>query len=123
MAFKDDVIETQPILNEQNQQLAYSPEELSKLMSISIPSLARDRKNGNLGGIPFVKLGDRVLYPKAQLLTWISQRVKQGHFHHNDDSEKNSAQQIITDIPKRGRGRPKGTTKANIKKRTRLYNG
>lgn len=83
-------------------QLGYSPSTLSVLLNLSIPALARDRAIGCLGSIPFVKVGSKVIYPKAAVQEWLEANLQRG---------------AIPTLPlgARAPGRPKGSTKAAIK--------
>jgi hypothetical protein len=94
------------------QKLAYSPHELSIALSISIPTLARDRASGSSGGIPFVVIGGRILYPSQLVQEWLNKRSTQG----NQDKIK----VMQTDGIKRLRGRPKGTTKLHLSNRLKI---
>ncbi len=89
-------------------KIAYSPEELSKVLSISIPTLARDRANGNSGGIPYVQVGGKILYPRHLIENWLTRKAINGL------QEKDKVSQLET--IKRKRGRPKGTTKVYLNK-------
>lgn len=95
--------------------LAYSPKDFSLVSGLSISSLTRDRKNGCLGGIPYVNLGGRVVYPVAAVQDWFNQNLKHGR--HDLLPE-------VVGLQKRGRGRPAGTTKAFLKnQKTTLKQG
>jgi predicted DNA-binding transcriptional regulator AlpA len=93
-----------------SEKLAYSPEELSKLISVSEETLYKDRVHGHLG-IPFVKMGSRVVYPKSKVEEWlVNSSVTPAQYQ---------AQKIMTNFGevKRSRGRPAGTTKSEMDKR------
>jgi helix-turn-helix protein len=94
-------------------KLAYSPEELSKLISVSEETLYKDRVKGHLG-IPFVKMGKRIIYPKAKVEEWL--------INSSITPSQYQAQKIKTEtgVVKRSRGRPVGTTKATMAKRRGL---
>lgn len=87
--------------------LAYSPEALSEVLSISVTSLYRDRQSGCMGGIPFVEIGNRIVYPISLVEEWLLKNAKVGIYTKPIICNKHS------DI-KRQRGRPKGTTKVAI---------
>lgn len=91
--------------------LGYSPKELSEALSVSLSSLARDRVNGCLGGIPFAQLGSRVIYPRVAIEEWLTARTGSSLF--------TSGNKIKSDVlVLRKPGRPKGTTKAELRKRS-----
>lgn len=85
--------------------LAYKPKEFARATSISVNALCRDRKDGSLGGIPFVKLGNRVVYPKQLVEEWFAKRA----FNGESISFVSSLNDKVS--VRRPRGRPKGTTK------------
>ena len=88
--------------------LAYSPKQFSIVSGISIPSLARDRENGCMGGIPFRECGGRILYPHSSFEAWLSQDLKRGERTNHTNNQI-----------KRPAGRPKGTTKSALSKRNK----
>jgi hypothetical protein len=45
-------------------------------LGISLVGLARDRIHGNLGGIPFYRVGRRVFYRKTALDDWVAAQLK-----------------------------------------------
>ncbi len=89
------------------QYLAYSPETTSEITSISITSLYRDRQTGCMGGIPFVQIGNRIVYPVALVEEWLLKNARVGIYSKSKICNEHS------DV-KRQRGRPKGTTKVAI---------
>lgn len=95
-------------------KITYSPAEFSAASGLSISSLSRDRLNGCLGGIPFIQMGGRILYPIMAIEQWLVKQIKHGQHGYlpNPLNEK------------RGRGRPAGTTKAFLKhQKTTLKQG
>src|SRR5450830_520277 len=86
--------------------LGYSPHEISRALGICVSGLARDRVTGCYGGIPFIYVGTRVVYPKLSVEKWMENRVIRGC----QDSPEAT-------VENRKRGRPKGTTKEFIKSR------
>ena len=88
--------------------LAYSPQVFSTITGISIASLYRDRTTGCLGGIPFKQVGTRVLYPVDAVREWLQKDLQRGELSY--------IPKVISG-EKRGRGRPKGTTKSSLIKR------
>lgn len=91
--------------------LGYSPKELSEALSVSLSSLARDRENGCLGGMPFAKLGSRVVYPRVAIEEWLIARTSSSLF--TSENEIKSDLLVL-----RKPGRPKGTTKTELRKRS-----
>ena len=89
------------------QYVSYSPKLFSLISGFSISSLSRDRDNGCLGGIPYRESGGRIVYPKAAVEAWLLEDLKRGEHKH-----------LPNDTP-RGRGRPKGTTKAELANRNK----
>ncbi len=106
---------TSPIMGESINQkvtkeqdiLSYSPGELSAAIGVSTASLCRDREDGCRGGIPFVRFGSRILYPKNAVIDWLNSKVERG------------SPVYAGAVPLQGRqpGRPIGTTKVELKKR------
>ncbi|WP_394999372.1 hypothetical protein [Acinetobacter sp.] len=92
----------------QLQPLAYSPELFSLVTGISIASLSRDRETGCMGGIPFRESGGRILYPRATAEEWLLKDLKRGDHKYLPPVSLGDT---------RGRGRPKGTTKAELANR------
>lgn len=90
--------------------LGYSPKQLSEALSVSLSSLARDRVNGCLGGIPFAELGTRIVYPKVAIEEWLTARTSSSLFTSLNDVKSNL---LVLRKP----GRPKGTTKSALRKR------
>jgi len=93
-----------------NNTLAYKPKEFARATSISVNALCRDRKDGSLGGIPFVKLGNRIVYPKQLVEEWFAKRA------FNGEAISFVASMNHLSSVKRPRGRPKGTTKVKQSK-------
>ena len=91
-------------------KLAYSPKELSKALSLSTHTLAKDRKVGHIG-IPFVKLGNRIVYPVTKVQEWLENSSKSPEQYQAKIISINN-----TEV-KRSKGRPKGTTKVELAKR------
>ncbi len=93
-----------------NDKLGYTPEELSKLIPISVKSLSRDRTKGHLG-IPYTKNGTNIIYAADKVREWLN---------NTSISPLQYKAQLITvgksDV-KRSKGRPKGTTKVELAKR------
>lgn len=81
--------------------LGYSPSTLSILLDLSIPALARDRAVGCLGSLPFVKIGRKVIYPKAAVQEWLKFNIQYGRSATQPEGPRSP-------------GRPKGTTKVAI---------
>ena len=84
--------------------LAYSAKVLAAALSISVTSLYRDREDCNSEGIPFVQIGNRIVYPVELVKEWLLKNAKVGVYIKPTVCNEHS------DI-KRQRGRPKGTTK------------
>ncbi len=51
-----------------------SPKDLSKFIDISVGTLAVWRTNGTYG-IPYIKIGGKVMYPVTEVNKWIQSRV------------------------------------------------
>jgi hypothetical protein len=96
--------------------LGYSPKELSEALSVSLSSLARDRANGCLGGIPFAQLGSRVVYPRVAIEEWLIARTSSSPYISGDELKSDL---LVLRKP----GRPKGTTKSELRKRTDSLEG
>lgn len=94
----------------QLQPICYSPKQFSIVTGISIASLSRDRDTGCMGGIPFRESGNRILYPRAVAEEWLLKDLKRG-------DHKYLPPVSLSDT--RGRGRPKGTTKAELANRNK----
>ncbi len=91
--------------------LGYSPKELSEALSVSLSSLARDRANGCLGGIPFAQLGSRVVYPRVAIEEWLTARTSSPLFTTGNEIKSDL---LVLRKP----GRPKGTSKSELRKRS-----
>lgn len=102
----DDINVVDTIFSHELKPLGYSPAELSAVMGISVSSLSRDRRNGCLGGIPYIEIGGRIVYPIEIVFQWFNEKTKRGHLDKSSDIE----------VVRRGRGRPVGTTKLSIHK-------
>lgn len=97
-----------------NDKLGYSPEELSKLLPYSVQTLARDRAKKHLQ-IPFKQTGRKIVYPAHKVREWLDS---------TDVLPIQYQAKIIKtgDIEvKRSKGRPKGTTKAELAKRRNFF--
>lgn len=55
------------------QEVLSSP-AAAAFLGVSAVQLCRDRHRGVLGGVPFVRLGGRVVYRSAALRDWLAQR-------------------------------------------------
>lgn len=91
--------------------LAYSPKQFSIVSGLSIASLSRDRETGCMGGIPFRESGGRIIYPRAAVEAWLLKDLKRGDHKYLPSLSLGEA---------RGRGRPKGTTKAALANRKKI---
>lgn len=55
--------------------VALPEREAARVLGISVAGLRRDRADGRLGGIPFARIGGRIIYPVAALGEWVAQRT------------------------------------------------
>jgi hypothetical protein len=56
----------------------FTPTTIASLRCCSVANLARDRQVGK--GVPFLKIGNRILYRKADYLSWEKQHQQLVHF-------------------------------------------
>jgi hypothetical protein len=56
--------------------LAVSASEIAALLGISPVHVHRDRRDGRCGGIPFCRIGSRVVYPVRQVQEWLAARTQ-----------------------------------------------
>jgi hypothetical protein len=96
-------------------KLGYSPEELTQLLPISLQTLTRDRSKGHLG-IPFTKVGHKVVYPADKVREWLNTSAM------TPLQYKSTEINVGSNLVKRSKGRPKGTTKVELSKRKKLAN-
>lgn len=93
-----------------NDKLGYTPEELSKVVPISVKSLSRDRSDGHLN-IPYTKNGSNIIYAADIVREWLKS---------TSISPLQYKAQLVSvgkSEVKRSKGRPKGTTKVELAKR------
>ena len=54
--------------------LAVDEHTAGQILGVSAITLRRDRSDGRLG-IPFVRIGGRIVYPRAALEQWLTERT------------------------------------------------
>ena len=84
------------------QKLLLNEEEAAQLLSMSIHFLRRDRISEQSIGIPFIRLGGAVRYPRADLEIWVSELTKKTLPSHVCVEKK-----LNDPAVKRGPGRPR----------------
>lgn len=85
------------------QSLGWTPAEAAKALGVAQISLARDRASGRLGGIPFVRVGGRIIYLREQVLAWLVEHSQRG----SNKPRPAPSDPATATVPKRGRGRPR----------------
>lgn len=56
-------------------RLAFDEHVAATILGVSAMTLRRDRRDGHLG-IPFARIGGRVVYPRAALERWLVERTR-----------------------------------------------
>ncbi len=75
-----------------------SEQEAALILGLSLATIRRDRSKNSRGlGIPFFKIGAKVLYDPAALVDWLEQQRRCGPVQHAPQPQQ----------PKRGSGRPR----------------
>lgn len=73
--------------------------EAARILGVSKSLLNRDRRTGEAGGVPCIRIAGRALYSPAQLIAWAEAKAQAG------------ASEAVPRAPeppaKRGRGRPR----------------
>lgn len=68
---------------------------IARLLNLSAVQVVRDRKDGRCGGIPFVRLGGRIVYPIRAVEAWLMARTQRG-----------ATSALVHGAPTTRRGRP-----------------
>ncbi len=89
-------------------RLALTPKDAAEALGLSVTALCRDRTNGGLGGIPFVRLGGKVVYPVRDLQEFLSEIAQRAQAPQVAAAPVESGPAVVAaPVVKRGRGRPR----------------
>lgn len=64
------------VMLEDSQAFGVSAREIARRLGVSLVQVNRDRRDGRCGGIPFVKVGARIIYPPRAVEEWLLSRVE-----------------------------------------------
>jgi hypothetical protein len=70
----------------------FTPTTIASLRCCSVANLARDRQVGK--GVPFLKIGNRILYRKADYLSWEKQHQQLVHSTAEADAQSMQLREV-----------------------------
>lgn len=94
-------------------KLALAPKEAAAALGVSVTTLCRDRSTAGLGGIPFARLGGKVVYPVRELESFLASQAQRAQVPQVPVAPAPPA--IVPPPVKRGRGRPRKLAQAQSK--------
>lgn len=75
-------------------------DEAARILGVSKSLLNRDRRTGEAGGVPCIRIAGRALYSPSQLIAWAEAKAQIG-------AAEAAAARTPEPPAKRGRGRPR----------------